>query len=102
MKLKYISLFLLCISCNISSNNSISKEDLIDKFEGFWLGQSIANWTFEMRYVLQILTVRVATLVSLVINTQYNPSMLAKSSKKVMFSPIRCYLWFWKITPMLT
>jgi len=45
MKLKYISLFLLCISCNINSNNSISKEDLIDKFEGFWLGQSIANWT---------------------------------------------------------
>ena len=45
MKLKYISLFLLFISCNISSNNSISKEDLIEKFEGFWLGQSIANWT---------------------------------------------------------
>ena len=45
MKLKYISLFLLCISCNISSDNSISKNDLIDKFEGFWLGQSIANWT---------------------------------------------------------
>jgi len=45
MKLKYISIFLLCISCNISSNNSISKDDLIDKFEGFWLGQSIANWT---------------------------------------------------------
>ena len=45
MKLKYISLFLLCISCNISSDNSISKGDLIDKFEGFWLGQSIANWT---------------------------------------------------------
>ena len=45
MKLKYISLFLLCISCKISSDNSISKGDLIDKFEGFWLGQSIANWT---------------------------------------------------------
>lgn len=45
MKLRYISLFLLCVSCNISSDNSISKDDLIDKFEGFWLGQSIANWT---------------------------------------------------------
>ena len=35
---------------------------------------------FVMRYVLQILTVRVATLVSLVINTQYNPSCLLYTS----------------------
>ena len=49
-KLILFSLFLLIISCNKRINNEsqyveISRENYTNKLHGFWLGQSIANWT---------------------------------------------------------
>ena len=41
------SLSLVLSSCNTSSNNfiEISREKYSNQLYGFWLGQSIANWT---------------------------------------------------------
>ena len=41
------SVFLLLFSCNTSSNDfiEISREKYSNQLYGFWLGQSIANWT---------------------------------------------------------
>ena len=41
------SVFLLLSSCNPSSNDfiEISREKYSNQLYGFWLGQSIANWT---------------------------------------------------------
>ena len=39
-------IFLILISCsNDKENFVISKKEYKDKLEGFWLGQSIGNWT---------------------------------------------------------
>jgi hypothetical protein len=49
-KLILFSLFLFFIACNKGTNNEfeyieISRENYTNKLHGFWLGQSIANWT---------------------------------------------------------
>jgi hypothetical protein len=49
-KLILFSLFLFFIACNKGINNEfeyieISRENYTNKLYGFWLGQSIANWT---------------------------------------------------------
>ena len=49
-KLILFSLFLFFIACNKVINNEfeyieISRENYTNKLHGFWLGQSIANWT---------------------------------------------------------
>ena len=49
-KLILFSLFLFFIACNKGINNEfeyieISRENYTNKLHGFWLGQSIANWT---------------------------------------------------------
>ena len=39
-------IFLILTSCtNDKENFVISKNEYKDKLEGFWLGQSIGNWT---------------------------------------------------------
>ena len=45
MKRLIILLLILISSCNSPTKIVIDKNDLVDKLEGFWLGQSIANWT---------------------------------------------------------
>tara|TARA_B100001094_G_scaffold90922_1_gene86955 strand:- start:1789 stop:3045 length:1257 start_codon:yes stop_codon:yes gene_type:complete len=45
MKKVLIFFFIIIYSCNNSNKIVIEKDELIDKLEGFWLGQSIANWT---------------------------------------------------------
>ena len=45
MKKLLIFLFVFISSCSNSEKITIQKAELLDKLEGFWLGQSIANWT---------------------------------------------------------
>ena len=45
MKRVLIFLLIFIYSCENDHRNILVKKDLIDKLEGFWLGQSIANWT---------------------------------------------------------
>ena len=50
MRIKFFSiiiLFLFLMSCSNSDNRNfiINKKEYKNKLEGFWLGQSIANWT---------------------------------------------------------
>ena len=45
MKKVLIFFFIIIYSCNNSNKIVIEKDELLDKLEGFWLGQSIANWT---------------------------------------------------------
>ena len=45
MKRLIILLLILISSCSSPTKIVIDKNDLVDKLEGFWLGQSIANWT---------------------------------------------------------
>lgn len=45
MKKVLIFLFIIIYSCNNSNEIVIEKDELLDKLEGFWLGQTIANWT---------------------------------------------------------
>ena len=44
----FISIFLMsCVDSKINSKDffEIDRQDYLNKLEGFWLGQSIANWT---------------------------------------------------------
>ena len=49
IRLNFYSIFILFFivsSCSVDNGNFvINKKDYKDKLEGFWLGQSIANWT---------------------------------------------------------
>ena len=45
MKKLLIFVFVFISSCSYSEKITIQKAELLDKLEGFWLGQSIANWT---------------------------------------------------------
>jgi len=45
MKRLIFLLHILIFSCDSPTKVVIDKNDLVDKLEGFWLGQSIANWT---------------------------------------------------------
>ena len=45
MKKLLIFVVVFISSCSNSEKITIQKAELLDKLEGFWLGQSIANWT---------------------------------------------------------
>ena len=49
IRLNFYSIFILFFiisSCSVDNGNFvINKKEYKDKLEGFWLGQSIANWT---------------------------------------------------------